>query len=111
MAPRVTFLAVAYALLAVPAVQASAGVDLALLPRDHPLNLNFEPVQETETKHRKGDQDALQRRTSPAEIFRRQHYCDSGYGYCATFGRCCPTRDRCCTRSCVQPGDTCCSNG
>ncbi|KAF2630355.1 hypothetical protein BU25DRAFT_256610 [Macroventuria anomochaeta] len=45
------------------------------------------------------------------ELYERQQ-CQAGYGYCAAFGRCCPSSNKCCGYGyCLEPGKTCCPNG
>ncbi|KAF2795668.1 hypothetical protein K505DRAFT_406827 [Melanomma pulvis-pyrius CBS 109.77] len=35
--------------------------------------------------------------------------CGAGFGYCASFGRCCSATDLCCAWGyCIEPADTCC---
>ncbi|KAF1933680.1 uncharacterized protein M421DRAFT_202570 [Didymella exigua CBS 183.55] len=45
------------------------------------------------------------------ELYGRQR-CQTGYGYCSAFGRCCPSSNRCCGYGyCLESGKTCCPNG
>ncbi|OAQ76595.1 hypothetical protein VFPBJ_08955 [Purpureocillium lilacinum] len=38
--------------------------------------------------------------------------CLAGYGYCASFGRCCPSSGRCCSYGyCLPSGSACCPSG
>ncbi|XPS76357.1 hypothetical protein M3J09_008409 [Ascochyta lentis] len=51
-------------------------------------------------------------RDRSADLYSKRQSCQSGYGYCASLGGCCPSHNRCCSYGyCLEPGKTCCPNG
>ncbi|GJN66877.1 hypothetical protein PLICBS_000899 [Purpureocillium lilacinum] len=54
----------------------------------------------------------LTARTVLDVLLNRRQYCNTGYGYCSSFGRCCPQSDRCCSYGyCLPPNTRCCPTG
>ncbi|OAA65656.1 carbohydrate-binding module family 18 [Niveomyces insectorum RCEF 264] len=71
------------------------------------------PRQESQHRAKNASSsNAVSPRSVLDRLLNKRQYCDVGYGYCSSFGRCCPSYDDCCPYGyCIDPDDACCPNG